>query len=321
MFLRGLVLFYFVCCFLVMRTMRGFVVFVAPPAIWVYVSTRLELRPSWQSEFRWLSWLGYSLWSAFALYWYVYMGIMSSPEPWGFFDTSVSPVGKSACCSSVDAPLQGRFPCCTVVGEDALSARCVSRIPWHPAGHVRRFEDAPTATNSSSVTFCPMGSWADDTGVSPTSYNRDPATGGLGAKCLTDEDCDGLATNRLEDWPNLARGLRKGWDGSGAENKATPLQACPGVALVRNDQNIMGKGQEICSKCAFPRPRHCAPERYQWMCFMCPGGYLSGEPIPPSSDIRLTAEMLFVGWLFVMISTCASIMPNTQYPRHYNPVF
>jgi len=321
MLLRFVVLLYALSCAMYFGTIRSIMLFLIPAAVWIGMSVYLNKNPRWIVEFQWLSFVLFS----FLLYpaligWYTWVGIQASPEPWGVFDTSASFVGRSPCCSSVDR-LDG-VPCC--VSTD-LAGACTRYVPYHPAGYFKSGMEAPTATNSPHLTFCPLGKWPDSNNIVPVPYRKNTSVEsvtGLGNKCRPEFPCDFLASQLPEDYADLGKGLRMGWQ-KGATT--APLDFCPGVAVAPNRAGLVGKGLDICSQCAWPKPAHCKDYTHsQFFCFMCPGGYFGSEPAPdPAWQIRLTAELLFGMWALATIATLSAV-PNCGVrvrPKGYNPLF
>lgn len=297
MFLRAAVLIYGVACFSYFGTLRAMCLFVIPPILWILWARFLNTRPSTRVEFLWTSLVFIIAWFVPLVIWYVHLGIHASPEPWGAFNTDLSPVGKSGCCRGLEC------------------------APYHPAGFFTSAStQVPKTSQSEPILFCPVGNWADSNGLSPVPYNK-KGLDEIGDPCIPGLPCDGLATQDSKDWPNLAFGLKEKWT-SGAV--VSELAMCPGTARLNNAKGYLGKGMEICSTCRYPRPTHCKDmTRSQLYCFACPGGYFGSEPQPQSArHIRLTAELLFGMFLFMTMSTCVSIPQcGKNYPKSYNPVF
>lgn len=312
MFLRIMVILYSLGCAAYFSTIRSICIFVPIPAAWFVLSRYLDRMPSTRVEFQWSSCVLLSVYFGLILWWMVPVGIAASPEPWGAFDTSVSPVGKSPCCRSADGDTQ---PC--VYGG--------VRAPYHPIGFFVYGKDTPSLTNSPAVTTCPVGRWADSNGINPTGHNRNPSNGAVGAACLTGQPCDGLASKDAGDYPDLGRGLRDGWS---IDAVIAPAVLCPGVARTTNAAGIVGQGLDICSQCGYPRPAHCKDySNSQLLCFMCPSGFFSSEPgVMPYRQMRFMIELLFGQYLFMMLATSTAISrcsgkTQTKYPKSYSEIF
>lgn len=310
MFLRIMVLLYSFGCATYFGSIRSVALFVPIPLAWFVLSRYLDRMPSTRVEFQWSSFVLLSVWFGVLLWWMVPVGIAASPEPWGAFDTSVSPVGKSPCCRSADGDTQ---PC--VNGG--------TRTPYHPLGFYVYGKDAPKLTQSLAVTTCAVGNWADSNGVSPVGHNRNPSNGAVGAACVSGLPCDGLASKDAEDYPDLGKGLRDGWV---LDAVIAPVVLCPGVSLTTNAAGIVGRGLEICSRCAYPRPAHCKDYTdSQLLCFMCPSGYFSSEPgIMPYRQVRFMIELLFGQYLFMTLVTATAVVrcgKTPKYPKSYSEIF
>lgn len=303
--LRALALLFSMACAAYFSTPRAVAIFIPVPVLWVLWSWYLDKRPGTRSEFPFSAVIVLVIWFAPMVVWYVHLGMHASPEPWGFFDTSVSPVGRSPCCNQVKGD---KNPCLTV--------------PYHPAGYFSYGRDAPNATNSANLLFCPVGRWADSNDLKPVGHNKGTGGLGVGPACVAGRPCDFIASTDKIDYPDLAKGLKDGWFN---EAVVSPIALCPGVGRTVNSQGFVGRGQEICAQCAFPKPAHCRDaSQSQWFCFMCPGGHFGSEPLPqPFEDVRFTAELLFGQFLFLLLCTCASVprCGRKTYPKGYNPLF
>lgn len=308
--LRAVAVLFSLACAAYFSTPRAVALFVLAPLAWVLWARYLDKRPSTRVEFPLTAVFFLGLWFGPLVAWYVHLGIHASPEPWGVFNTALSPVGRSPCCSNVDSAQ------CAIPGTTL-------RAPYHPAGFFAYGRDAPKTNSSRNLLFCPVGRWADSTDAPPVGHNRLPGTSNApGEPCVAGQPCDFLATTDPADYPDPGKGLRDGWSPGAV---VAPTALCPGVARAPNAQGKVGRGQEICAQCAWPRPPHCADAAdSQLFCFMCPGGYFGSEPRPQDHEgVRLTAELLFGQLLLLLIATCASVprCGRSAYPKGYNPLF
>lgn len=285
--LRLAVLVYSFACVAYFGSVRALITFGLFPVLWVAWSWFLDRRPLTRAEFQWTAILAILIVYVPLCWFYVREGIWASPEKWGVFDTSVSPLGRSPCCRSTGAACNG--------------------VPYHPAGFYVYGVGAPRTTSSPPVTFCSVGRWADSSGAAVVAHNREPGTlDEVGPKCVAGFACDALASREAADYPNLAIGLRDGWSRGAL---VTPTALCPGVDRTPNARGIVGRGSEICSRCANPRPPHCADtDGSQLFCFMCLGGYLASEPAPIHfREKRFWAELLMGQGAFLVLSTLAAV--------------
>lgn len=285
MFLRLMVMIYSLACVAYFSTFRAFCIYALFPFAWIMWAWFLNKRPATRVEFQWSSYVFLIMWFVPLVIFYVYVGTHASPEPWGVFNTALSPVGKSPCCRGGASSCNG--------------------APYNPNGYFVYGSQTPRTSQSEPVTFCTVGRWADSNNLAPIAYNQKPGyIDTIGDKCVSGATCDGLATQNPSDYPNLAIGLKDGWV-TGA--LIAPTSLCPGIALLPNAQGYVGKGQEICARCMRNVPAHCKNSA-QFFCFMCPGGYYGSEPEPmPYREVRFSAELLFGQFLFMLICTCASI--------------
>lgn len=280
-----MVMIYSLACVAYFSTFRAFCLYALFPFAWILWAWFLNKRPATRVEFAWTSYVFLIIWFVPLIIFYVYTGIHASPEPWGVFNTSVSPLGRSPCCKSLGSACNG--------------------VPFHPAGFFVYGSQAPKLTQSDVMTFCAVGRWADSNGLVPVSYNRKEGSADtIGSPCVAGAACDGLATLDPKDYPNLGIGLR---DGYAPGALTSPTSLCPGVSRIPNDRGVVGKGTEICARCMHSRPAHCtATEGSQMFCFLCPGGY--DDPIIPSyRDVRFGAELLFAQFLLMFLATCVSM--------------
>jgi hypothetical protein len=303
MFLRLFVVGYSLACTFYYGTFRAFCTYALFPFAWLAWAWVLNKRPATRVEFVWSSCVFIIVWFVPLVIFYVYVGTYASPEPWGVFNTAVSPVGRSPCCSGGVSVCNG--------------------VPYHPAGYYGYGSQTPKSSASDVVSFCAVGRWADSNGLAPTGYNKKPGTiDTIGTPCVENEACDGLASTIATDYPNLGTGLRAGYYPGAL---ITPTSLCPGVSRQVNARGELGKGLEICSRCARNRPTYCADtSNSQFFCFMCPGGYYPSEPHPMHyRDARFGAELLFGQFLLMLMSTFVAIprCGSGISPKGYNAFF
>lgn len=298
MILRLLVCAYTLGCMYALPTQRSVALFLTPCVAFLWLAWHMDSMARFRMMFRWWTFLFFSIWSFTIVSWYVQLGIQASRKPWGVFPTDTAAAGMSSCCRTE--------------GVD---------YPYHPAGYFTCVAPFVTGTIAPTITTCPMpgGRWADSTDVPPIGYEADSYGNVDVTRPCVDGLCQQLASRRVEDHPDLGKGLTNGITLGTA---IAPRTLCPGVANVLNSLGKLGKGLEICSRCSTITPEHCEQKsEARALCFMCPGGFYTNEPVQSAENIRLTAELLFGQWFVVMFATSLSIECGVKYPVGYSPLF
>ena len=310
-FVRGLVFLYALICAVYMMSVRAFVLLVGFVLVWWWWSIKSKNTSLRRQEFRNCTLCCLLPIYALLALTYAWVGSTASTEEWAL-RVADSPVNRSSCSRTADQ----------------------TELPYHPLGYVEWTPDVyETLVDETgkfvAMTFCalPEGSaWASSNGAKPQGYRTNPNTGviDLTRPCDTDDPtCPGLASTLAEDYPDLGVGLRAG---KRLNSIVTDLAYCQGVRQQparTSDGRIRnaGEGLEICSQCMAKRPDHCKTYDGDLFCFLCPGGYFSGEPVPSAAKLRRFATLLIIMCVLLFVSSCYAFPPAMRSRAEYSPLF